>query len=77
MIVLENYINSEWVKSSSTDTINVVNPANQDVLAKVPYGSSAAIDVNLACKSAMKAQKEWSKVPVMKRVQVLYKLKSL
>lgn len=77
MIVLENYINSEWVKSSSTETINVVNPANQDVLAKVPYGSSAAIDVNLACDSAMKAQKEWSKVPVMKRVQVLYKLKSL
>ena len=36
MIVLENYINSEWVKSSSTETINVVNPANQDVLAKVP-----------------------------------------
>ena len=77
MIVLENYINSEWVKSSSTETINVVNPANQDVLAKVPYGSCAAIDVTPACDSALKAQKEWSKVPVMKRVQVLYKLKSL
>ena len=77
MKVLENYINSEWVKSSSSETINVVNPANQDVLAKVPYGSSAAIDVTLACDSALKAQKEWSKVPVMKRVQVLYKLKSL
>ena len=76
MIVLENYINSEWVKSSSTETINVVNPANQDVLAKVPYGSSAAIDVTLACDSALKAQKVEQSTG-NERVQVLYKLKSL
>ncbi|MEK9604053.1 MAG: CoA-acylating methylmalonate-semialdehyde dehydrogenase [Flavobacteriaceae bacterium] len=77
MNILKNYINSKWVKSSSTETIDVVNPASQDVLAKVPYGSAAAIDVATACESALKAQKEWSKIPVMKRVQVLYKLKSL
>jgi len=77
MEVLKNYINGEWIKSSSTETIDVVNPANQEVLAKVPFGSATAIDVNHACESALTAQKEWSKVPVMKRVQVLYKLKSL
>lgn len=77
MKVLKNYINGEWVKSSSQESIDVFNPANQDVLAKVPYGSSTAIDVTTACETSLKAQKEWSKVPVMKRVQVLYKLKSL
>ena len=77
MEVLKNYINGEWVKSSSTETIEVLNPANQAVLAKVPYGSATAIDVATACETAYTAQKEWSKVPVMKRVQVLYQLKSL
>ena len=77
MEVLKNYINGEWVKSSSRETIEVVNPASQAVIAKVPYGSSTAIDVATSCETAFTAQKEWSKVPVMKRVQALYQLKSL
>ncbi len=77
MEILKNYINGAWVDSASTQTIEVLNPANQDVLAKVPYGTDTAKDVALATKHAFTAYKEWSKVPVMKRVQVLYKLKSL
>ena len=77
MDILKNYINGVWVESTSKKSIDVLNPANQEVLAKVPYGNDTAKDVATATEFAFKAYKEWSKVPVIKRVQVLYKLKSL
>jgi malonate-semialdehyde dehydrogenase (acetylating)/methylmalonate-semialdehyde dehydrogenase len=77
MEILKNYINGIWVDSMSTKTIEVINPANQEVLAKVPYGPDTAKDIEIATTFAFNAYKEWSKVPVIKRVQVLYKLKSL
>jgi malonate-semialdehyde dehydrogenase (acetylating)/methylmalonate-semialdehyde dehydrogenase len=77
MDILKNYIDGRWADSASKETIAVLNPANQQVLAKVPYGSDTSKDVEQATVAAHKAYKEWSKVPVMKRVQVLYHLKSL
>ena len=77
MDVLKNYIAGYWADSASKETITVLNPANQQVLAKVPYGSDTKRDVEKATVAAQKAYQEWSKVPVMKRVQVLYHLKSL
>ena len=73
MNILKNYINGSWVESTSKQTIDVLNPANQELLAKVPYGNDTAKDVATATEFAFNAYKEWSKVPVMKRVQVLYK----
>lgn len=77
MDVLKNYINGSWSSSASQKTVDVLNPANQDVLAKVPYGTDTHKDVDRAVTIAENAYLEWSKVPVMKRVQVLYHLKSL
>ncbi len=77
MNVLKNYINGAWTESLSKQAIAVINPANQEILAKVPYGIDTKKDIELATESASKAFKEWSKVPVIKRVQVLYQLKSL
>lgn len=76
MTILKNYINGSWVQSASTQTTDVVNPATQEVLAKVPNGPDTALDVDRAVAAAVEAQKEWRNVPVMKRVQVLYQLKS-
>lgn len=77
MDILKNYIDGRWAESNSKRTIDVVNPANQEILAKVPYGTDTKKDVEQATLAAHKAYKEWSKVPVIKRVQVLYHLKSL
>lgn len=77
MEILKNYINGAWVNSVSTKTIDVLNPANQEVLAEVPFGADTAKDIATATEFAFTAYKEWNNVPVMKRVQVLYKLKSL
>jgi malonate-semialdehyde dehydrogenase (acetylating)/methylmalonate-semialdehyde dehydrogenase len=77
MEILKNYINGSWTESREQQTANVVNPANQKVLAKVPYGENTVADVNSAVAAAAEALKEWRDTPVMKRVQPLYKMKQL
>lgn len=77
MKILKNYINGKWVESKEKKTSDVLNPANQEVLARVPYGSGTAADIQNAVSAAANALNEWRQVPVMQRVQPLYKLKSL
>lgn len=77
MEILKNYVGGSWVDSAEKSTTDVINPASQDVLAKVPYGAATAKDVSTAVEIAEKAYKEWRDVPVMTRVQPLYKLKAL
>jgi malonate-semialdehyde dehydrogenase (acetylating)/methylmalonate-semialdehyde dehydrogenase len=77
MEILSNYISNKWVTSKETNTTDVINPATQEVLGRVPYGSGTATDVDTAVKAAHEAYKQWREVPVMRRVQPLYKLKQL
>jgi len=77
MEVLKNYIGGSWISSSEKETRNVVNPANQEVLGRVPYGTRTGSDVAAAVKAASAAFSEWHQVPVMRRVQPLYRLKQL
>ncbi len=74
---LKNYINGAWTASDEKNTIDVINPATQEVMAKVPYGSDTSEDLALAADTADTAFQSWSQVPVMQRVQPLYKLKFL
>ena len=77
MEVLKNYIGGKWVKSSESFTVDILNPASQEVLGKVPFGKNTAHDVAAAVRAASSAFPEWSQTPVMQRVQPLYKLKHL
>ena len=77
MNLLQNYINGAWVNSVGNESINVVNPATQEVLAKVPYGHETQKDVAQAVLAAQAAYLEWKNVPVLKRIQPLFKLKQL
>ena len=77
MNLLQNYINGAWVNSVGNESINVVNPATQEVLAKVPYGNETQQDVAQAVLAAQAAYLEWKNVPVLKRIQPLFKLKQL
>jgi malonate-semialdehyde dehydrogenase (acetylating)/methylmalonate-semialdehyde dehydrogenase len=52
-----------------------VNPANGETLATLPYGGVA--EVNRAAKAAHDAWLEWREVPVVDRVQPLYRFKTL
>ncbi|CAL1516298.1 CoA-acylating methylmalonate-semialdehyde dehydrogenase [Chitinophaga sp. MM2321] len=77
METVNNYIDGSWVKSKETGTTDIINPATQEIVGKVPSGKNTATDVALAVEAAAKAYISWSQVPVMKRVQPLYKLKQL
>jgi len=77
MEVLNNYINGSWTESKEANAQDVINPANQQVLAKVPMGEKTANDAASAIEAASEAYVEWRKLPVGKRIQPLFKLKSL
>src|SRR5262249_10754123 len=53
----------------------VTNPATGEVIAKVPYATTAEVD--RIVRSAHEAFLKWRNVPVVDRVQVFYRYKSL
>ena len=77
MELLKNYINGKWADGPSAETSHVLNPATGEVLAKVPAGRTAAAEVEKAVAAAHEAYLNWKDVPVLKRIQPLFKLKQL
>jgi malonate-semialdehyde dehydrogenase (acetylating)/methylmalonate-semialdehyde dehydrogenase len=69
------YINGAWEKPEGRTLQVVTNPATGAVLADVPYASAA--DVDRAVRTAHDAFLKWREVPVVDRVQVLYRYKTL
>ena len=68
-------INGEWVESQTTVWRDVVNPATQEVLAKVPFATPD--EVNAAIASAQCAFKTWRKTPIGARARIFLKLQQL
>lgn len=66
------FIDHQWVDSSSGETIEVLNPTNEAVIATVPLGTRE--DVQKALKSSEVAQKEWARLPAQTRADYLLKL---
>lgn len=77
MEILKNYINGKWTDCNTTETSNVVNPATGEVMARVPAGKAAAAEVDKAVAAAHAAYLQWKDVPVLKRIQPLFRLKQL
>jgi len=66
------YINGEYVESESNEFIDVLNPATEEVIARIP--SSTEGDADRAVQAAYEAQKEWEKVPSNERGKIVRKL---
>lgn len=77
MEVLQNYINGCWHASRERQAIDIINPATQASIGRVPHGDDTATDVADAVEAALRAQVDWAAVPAMQRVQPLYRLKGL
>ena len=66
-----NYVAGEWVEGSGS--INNINPSDTaDKIAE--YTSATADQFELAVQSAIQAQKEWEKVGIEKKSQILIKI---
>lgn len=72
---LENYINGKWTASLTTDHIDIINPATQELLAKVPASNKK--EMADAVEAASAALIDWRDMPANERVQYLFKLKTL
>ncbi len=66
------FIDGEWVKSTTGETLEIISPIDESVVANIEMGGEA--DAEIALKAAEKAQKEWKKVPARKRAELLRKL---
>ncbi len=64
-----NYINGTWSPSADPGGIDVVNPADQSVIDRVPAGHPA--DVDAAAQAAAEAFGTWSTTPVAERAERL------
>lgn len=68
----KNYIDGEFVASHGRGTIEVLNPANNELVGVVP--DSSASDVQDAVEAAKRAQGAWEKLPAIARAQHLRKI---
>jgi len=73
--VIKNYVNGEWVASKSTKTLDVVNPATTEVLARVPMSTREEVDE--AIRYAKEAFEEWRETPPLTRARYMFTLKNL
>jgi malonate-semialdehyde dehydrogenase (acetylating)/methylmalonate-semialdehyde dehydrogenase len=72
---LQNYVNGGWRRSSTTEFVEVTNPATSEVLARTPLSTKA--DVDAAVQTAADAFPSWRRTPAGERIQYLFKLKNL
>ncbi|CAN5677646.1 CoA-acylating methylmalonate-semialdehyde dehydrogenase [soil metagenome] len=68
-------INGEFIASKSTQWRSVINPATQQVLARVPFATAA--EMQAAVASAKAAFPAWRKTPIGSRARIFLKYQQL
>ena len=72
---MKNLIGYEWKDASSGETIDVINPATNELIATVPNVTEQ--DVDEAVKVAEIEQKKWAEVSIYDRADKLYRFVEL
>ena len=72
---VQQLINGEFTESTTTEWIDITNPATQEVIAKVPQSTPEEIDQ--AIKMAAEAFQSWRVTPISKRARVFLKYQQL
>ncbi len=70
--VYKNYIDGEWVESSSGETYENRNPANWDEVIGI-FQKSTKEDTERAIEAAQRAYKKWRLVPAPKRAEIIFR----
>ena len=69
---LKLYIGGQWVEPVSLKTLDVINPANEEVVGKIALGGEA--DVDKAVKAARRAFATWSQTSREERLDVMQRV---
>lgn len=72
---LQNYINGQWQAATTTEALEIENPATLEWLGAVPL--STASEVEQAVQAATAALAGWRRTPAGDRIQPLFQLKAL
>ena len=73
-VEIQSLIGGSWCTPKG-EAHSIVNPANGETLATIHFATAA--DIDRAARAAHKAFLSWREVPVVDRVQPLYKFKTL
>jgi malonate-semialdehyde dehydrogenase (acetylating)/methylmalonate-semialdehyde dehydrogenase len=68
-------INGEFVESNTREWRDIVNPATQEVLARVPFATAEEVDA--AIRSAHAAFATWKNTPIGARMRIMLKYQAL
>ena len=74
-VKLKYFANGQWHRSTSDHFMPCYNPSTGEVIAYAPQ--CTAEEVEAAIQAAKQAFPAWADTPVSKRVQVLFKMKTL
>ncbi len=73
--LLENFVGGRGVAVETDEILDVLDPANGEVLARVPLSTTA--DVDRAVQAAASAYETWRDVPVMERARLMFRVQQL
>jgi malonate-semialdehyde dehydrogenase (acetylating)/methylmalonate-semialdehyde dehydrogenase len=73
--LLENVIGGKPVAAETDESLDVLDPATGETLARVPL--SGAVDVDQAARAAHEAWPEWADTPVPERARLMFRLQAL
>ena len=74
--VYKNYVNGQWVASTSTSHIDLINPLdNTEVLSKVPKSTEA--EFNAIVQNSQDTFHEWKEVPISSKIRMMLKYQEL
>jgi malonate-semialdehyde dehydrogenase (acetylating)/methylmalonate-semialdehyde dehydrogenase len=68
-------INGKFVESGTSHFEDVLNPATQEVLARVPFSTQA--EISEAISAARQAFHTWKNIPISTRARIFFKLQEL
>ena len=69
---VQQYIDGEWIDSTNSTVIDVINPATEEVFGQISDGTKE--DVDKAVKAARKAFPSFSTTTVEERVALLHRI---
>ena len=69
---LKNYVNGEWVDSTSGKYIDIENPTTGEIIGQVPM--SSADETKAAIEAAQEAWWSWRETPPITRARVFFKV---
>lgn len=68
-------IDGRFVESAASEWHDVINPATQEVIARVPFATDEEIDAAVA--AAKRAYQTWKNTPIAARARIMLKLQAL